>query len=153
MPYISEDLVQCCSFVLRCTLHLSRLKNPKGIVQFQIENDGVYQIYVSNLSKFFLKRDSPVPFGVFSRAMMYPWPDAGHLVQPLIEYAFGAAILKNRKLQAVQLLTALFRNSTALAALGHSLLTKQLRSLLLSAQRVSPGSIESKPGMAQCVTC
>lgn len=140
MPYISEDLVMCCSFVLRCTLHLTRVKNQANANTKkktpQVEVDGVYQIYRSNLSKYFMKRDSPVPFGVFSRALVYPWPDAGFLLEPLIEYAFGATILKNRKLQAVQLLTALFRNSTALSALGQSLLTKQLHSLLQSSQRV-----------------
>jgi hypothetical protein len=88
------------------------------------------------LSKFFLKRDSPVPFGVFSRALVYPWPDAGFLMESLIEYAFGPTILKNRKLLAVQLLTALFRNSTALSAMGQPLLTKRLHSLLQSSQQV-----------------
>lgn len=102
----------------------------------QVEVDGVYQLYRSNLSKFFLKRDSPVPLGVFSRALVYPWPDAGLLLEPLIEYAFGPTILKNRKLQAVQLLTALFRNSTALSAVGQPLLTKRLHSLLQCSQRV-----------------
>lgn len=142
MPYISEDLVQCCSFVLRCTLHLTRvsdsaagLTNGKG-KDGHVEVDGVYQLYRSNLSKFFLKRDSPVPFGVFSRALVYPWPDAGFLMESLIEYAFGPTILKNRKLLAVQLLTALFRNSTALSAMGQPLLTKRLHSLLQSSQRV-----------------
>lgn len=142
MPYISEDLVQCCSFVLRCTLHLTRvsdsaagLTNGKG-KDGHVEVDGVYQLYRSNLSKFFLKRDSPVPFGVFSRALVYPWPDAGFLMESLIEYAFGPTILKNRKLLAVQLLTALFRNSTALSAMGQPLLTKRLHSLLQSSQQV-----------------
>lgn len=141
MPYIGEDLVLCCSFILRCTLHLSRVDGQKkaGLAngkEAQVEVDGVYQLYRSNLSKFFLKRDSPVPLGVFSRALVYPWPDAGLLLEPLIEYAFGPTILKNRKLQAVQLLTALFRNSTALSALGQPLLTKRLHSLLQSSQRV-----------------
>lgn len=142
MPYIGEDLVLCCSFILRCTLHLSRVSHSaSGQASGQegeprVQVDGVYQLYRSNLSKFFLKRDSPVPFGVFSRALVYPWPDAGFLLEPLIEYAFGPTILKNRKLQAVQLLTALFRNSTALSALGQPLLTKRLHSLLQCSQRV-----------------
>lgn len=141
MPYIGEDLVLCCSFILRCTLHLTRVRSNSAAGQEKekepgVEVDGVYQLYRSNLSKFFLKRDSPVPFGVFSRALVYPWPDAGFLLEPLIEYAFGPAILKNRKLQAVQLLTALFRNSTALSALGQPLLTKRLHSLLQCSQRV-----------------
>ncbi|XP_057372499.1 myb-binding protein 1A-like protein [Daphnia carinata] len=150
MPYISEDIVQCCSFILRCTLHLSRVNDStngqKKSKEPHVQVDGVYQLYRSNLSKFFLKRDSPVPFGVFSRALVYPWPDAGFLLEPLIEYAFGPAILKNRKLQAVQLLTALFRNSTALSALGQPLLTKRLHSLLQCSQRVvEEAGSDSKP--------
>lgn len=142
MPYISEDLVLCCSFILRCTLHLSRASQNVGQTNGQhdenahVEVEGVYELYRSNLSKYFLKRDSPVPFGVFSRALVYPWPDAGFLLEPLIEYAFSPTILKNRKLQAVQLLAALFRNSTALSAIGQPLLTKQLHSLFQSSQRV-----------------
>ncbi|KZS17796.1 Myb-binding protein 1A [Daphnia magna] len=150
MPYISEDLVQCCSFILRCTLHLSRVNDStsgqKKQKEPQVEVDGVYQLYRSNLSKFFLKRDSHVPFGVFSRALVFPWPDAGFLLESLIEYAFGPTILKNRKLLAVQLLTALFRNSTAVSAIGEPLLTKRLHSLLQCSQRVvEEAGSDSKP--------
>uniref|UniRef100_A0A0P6EY25 Myb-binding protein 1A n=1 Tax=Daphnia magna TaxID=35525 RepID=A0A0P6EY25_9CRUS len=150
MPYISEDLVQCCSFILRCTLHLSRVNDSTSGQKMQkephVEVDGVYQLYRSNLSKFFLKRDSHVPFGVFSRALVFPWPDAGFLLESLIEYAFGPTILKNRKLLAVQLLTALFRNSTAVSAIGEPLLTKRLHSLLQCSQRVvEEAGSDSKP--------
>ncbi|XP_045035589.1 myb-binding protein 1A-like protein [Daphnia magna] len=150
MPYISEDLVQCCSFILRCTLHLSRVNDSTSGQKKQkephVEVDGVYQLYRSNLSKFFLKRDSHVPFGVFSRALVFPWPDAGFLLESLIEYAFGPTILKNRKLLAVQLLTALFRNSTAVSAIGEPLLTKRLHSLLQCSQRVvEEAGSDSKP--------
>lgn len=150
MPYISEDLVQCCSFILRCTLHLSRVNDStsgqKKQKEPQVEVDGVYQLYRSNLSKFFLKRDSHVPFGVFSRALVFPWPDAGFLLESLIEYAFGPTILKNRKLLAVQLLTALFRNSTAVSAIGEPLLTKRLHSLLQCSQRVITLTVDSVKG-------
>ncbi|KAI9561474.1 hypothetical protein GHT06_012432 [Daphnia sinensis] len=151
MPYISEDIVQCCSFILRCTLHLSRVNEStndqkKKSKEPHVEVDGVYQLYRTNLSKFFLKRDSHVPFGVFSRALVYPWPDAGFLLESLIEYAFGPTILKNRKLLAVQLLTALFRNSTAISAIGEPLLTKRLHSLLQCSQRVvEEAGSDSKP--------
>ena len=142
MPYISEELVQCCLYILRCALHLNRVNESSagnvtnGKNKEHAEIDGVYQLYRSNLSKFFIKRDSPVPFAVFSRALVYPWPDAGLLVEPLIENAFGPTILNNRKLQAVQLLTALFRNSTALSSMDQALLTKRLHSLLQCSQRV-----------------
>merc|ERR1712071_457126 len=62
-----------------------------------------------------------------------------------IEYAFGASILKNRKLQALQLLTALFRNTTALSAIGPHL-NKQLHSLLQQTQKVvEEAAKDSKP--------
>lgn len=135
MPYIGEDLVQCSSFVLRCALHMSR-ETPESngeTPHFQMEE--LFKPYHSNLSKYFLKRDSSFPFGIYVRALQQPWPDAGFLLEPLIEYAFGSTMLKNRKLQALQLLTALFRNTTALTALGPQL-SKQLQSLLQHALKV-----------------
>lgn len=144
MPYISDDLVQCCTFVLRCSLQVTRtnrvksastvLTNGKGT---QEEVDGVYQLYLSNLSKFFVKRDSPVPFAVFSRALMLPWPDASLLLEPLTDFAFGSTIIKNRKFQAIQLLASLFRNSTAMSFLGQPLLVKRVETLLQRSQQVT----------------
>merc|ERR1712071_107064 len=148
MPYIGEDLVQCCSFVLRCALHISREeteapKSAEDAPRFEMED--IFKLYQSNLSKFFLKRDSSFPYGIFVRSLQYPWPDAGYLLEPLIEYAFGASILKNRKLQALQLLTALFRNTTALSAIGPHL-NKQLHSLLQQTQKVvEEAAKDSKP--------
>lgn len=143
MPYISDDLVQCCCFVLRCALHITRSKNsalkPKSLSNGHaghMEMDAVYQLYLSNLSKFFMKRDSPVPFGIFSRALVYPWPDSAHLLEQLVEFAFGSSILKNRKLLALQLLTSLFRNSTALSSLDQDVLVERVQTLLRHSQRV-----------------
>ena len=136
MPYIGEDLVQCSSFVLRCALHISRETPESNGEAPHFEMEELFKPYHSNLSKYFLKRDSSFPFGIYVRALQYPWPDAGFLMEPLIEYAFGANMLKNRKLQALQLLTALFRNTTALTALGPQL-NKQLQSLLQHTHKVS----------------
>lgn len=145
MPYIAAYFLRCCSFLLRCTVHVSRTRsassgknvnaNSRGDPHVQVE--GVYQLYRTHLAKFMAKRDSPLPLGVFAKALDYPWPDAGFLMEPLIEYAFGPAILNNRKMQAVNLLTALFRNSTALSAVGQSFLAKQLHSLLDGSRRVN----------------
>jgi len=135
MPYIGEDLVQCSSFVLRCALHISRETPESNGEAPHFEMEELFKPYHSNLSKYFLKRDSSFPFGIYVRALQYPWPDAGFLMEPLIEYAFGANMLKNRKLQALQLLTALFRNTTALTALGPQL-NKQLQSLLQHTHKV-----------------
>lgn len=137
MPYISDDLVQCITFVLRCSLQVTRTKHPKSASTVltngqatQEEVDGIYQLYLSNLSKFFVKRDSPVPLAVFSRALMYPWPDASLLLEPLTDFAFGSTIIKNRKFQAIQLLASLFRNSTAMSFLGQPLLMKRVETIL-----------------------
>jgi len=135
MPYISEDLIQCSSFVLRCALHISRETPESNGETPHFEMEELFKPYHSNLSKYFLKRDSSFPFGVYVRALQYPWPDAGFFIEPLIEYAFGATMLKNRKLQALQLLTALFRNTTALSALGPQL-NKHLQNLLEHAHKV-----------------
>ena len=142
MPYISEELVQCCLYILRCALHLNRVNESSagnvtnGKNKEHAEIDGVYQLYRSNLSQFFINCDSPVPFAVFSRALVYPWPDAGLLFEPLIENAFGPTIPNDRKLQAVQLLTALFQNSTVISSMDQQLLTKRLHSLLRCSQQV-----------------
>lgn len=143
MPYISDDLIQCCCFILRCALHATRSNSEKAPRaqsnghSTPIAMDAVYQLYLSNLSKFFMKRDSPVPFGIFSRALAYPWPDSAHLLEQLVEFSFGSSILKNRKLLALQLLTSLFRNATALSTLGHDVLFQRVQALLKHAQGVN----------------
>ena len=141
MPYIGEDLALCCTFVLRCSLHLSRPAAPAKAddQEPRVQMEEVYQLYHTNLSKFFRKRDSPIPSTIFSRALQYPWPDGGFLLEPLIGYAFGSdeSMVKSRKLQALSLLTLLFRNTTALSALGSKQLCSQLLSLLENARRVS----------------
>lgn len=137
MPYISEDLVYCCSFLLRCTLHLDREDSSAATTATD-----VLQLYKTNLNKFFIKRDSPLPIGLFVRAFGYHWPDAGQLVEPLIDYAFSSSILKNRKYLAISLLKNLVRNSAALASLDRPVLIKQIETLLNNSQRV--GNQEEK---------
>ena len=144
MPYIGEDLAYCCTFVLRCSLHLSPQGTNVSVVtksasEPRVQVESIYQLYQSSLSKFFRKRDSPIPSIIFSRALQYPWPDAGFLLEPLISYAFGSDSLtvKSRKLQALSLLTLLFRNTTALSALGTKLLHQILSQLLNNAQKVN----------------
>ena len=102
----------------------------------------VLQLYKTNLNKFFIKRDSPLPIGLFVRAFGYHWPDAGQLVEPLIDYAFSSSILKNRKYLAISLLKNLVRNSAALASLDRPVLIKQIETLLNNSQRV--GNQEEK---------
>lgn len=143
MPYISDDLVYCCCFVLRCSLHLTRENGAK--LKAVVANGqapgtdlgGVCSIYLSNLSRYFMKRDSPIPFGVFSRALTYPWPNSAFLLGPLTEYAFGPSILKNRKVQAVQLLTSLYRNSTALSTIDQTYLMQGTTTLLQHSRTVN----------------
>ena len=116
---------------------VSKSKKQKEEPEPGVKLEKLYQQYKTNMSKFFRKRDSPVPLGIFTRAMAYPWPDAGFFIEPLTEFAFGANIINNRKLQAFHLLTALFRNPTALAALGQPLLAKLVKDLVQHSQRVN----------------
>ena len=137
MPYVSDDLISCCSFVLRCCLHVNRqsrasLSNGQ---EPHIEMQPVYNLYHSNLSKYLSKRDSPFPFNIFSRALVYPWPDAGFLLETLIDSAFKATV-PNRKLQAIQLITAIFRNSTALMALSEQDINQQVQRIIDNSTRV-----------------
>ena len=129
MPYINDDLVHCCSFVLRSTLHLNREAATDSVAD-------VLQLYKANLGKFFGNRDSPLPIGLFMRAFGYPWPEAGQLLEPLVEYAFSTTVLKNRKYLAISLLKALVRNVAALGSLDRPTLISRVETLLNNSQRV-----------------
>jgi hypothetical protein len=129
MPYITVDLVHCCSFVLRSTLHLNREAATDSVAD-------VLQLYKANLGKFFVKRDSPLPIALFMHAFGCPWPEAGQFFEPLVEYAFSATILKNRKYLAISLLKTLMRNAAALGSLDRPTLISQVETLLNNSQRV-----------------
>lgn len=97
---MGDKLAECCAFLIRCVQYV-------GLV-----DDTFVDIYKTNLTAFFKKRDCILPGILFKSLLQQSWEGNWQLAPLLVEYAFDLNTIRSfRRGQALEFLTIFYRKN------------------------------------------
>ncbi|KAL2737232.1 myb-binding protein 1A-like protein [Vespula maculifrons] len=99
---MGDKLAECCAFLIRCVQYVG------------LPDDTFVEIYKTNLTAFFKKRDCVLPAILFKSILQLSWEGNWQLAPLLVEYAFDNTIRSYRRGQALEFLTIFYRNNRLL---------------------------------------
>ncbi|XP_067015674.2 myb-binding protein 1A [Anabrus simplex] len=103
---MSVQMSLCCTFLARCSQHLSQPKESTTPVE---------DVYKDALVIFFKKRDSLLPLSLFKSVLQISWNGSWSLASQLVEFTFDPEVRPFRRIQAVDLLQTFFHDRRLLS--------------------------------------
>ncbi|XP_043504476.1 myb-binding protein 1A-like protein [Polistes fuscatus] len=97
---MGDKLAECCAFLIRCVQYVG------------LPDDTFVDIYKTNLTAFFKKRDCILPGILFKSLLQQSWEGNWQLAPLLVEYAFDLNTIRSfRRSQALEFLTIFYKNN------------------------------------------
>ncbi|XP_015174164.1 PREDICTED: myb-binding protein 1A-like protein [Polistes dominula] len=97
---MGDKLAECCAFLIRCVQYVG------------LPDNTFVDIYKTNLTAFFKKRDCILPGILFKSLLQQSWEGNWQLAPLLVEYAFDLNTIRSfRRGQALEFLTIFYRNN------------------------------------------